>query len=241
MPPLAAILIYAITAAAQWQGHGSRARHAALDAALTAYPEIHARETEKLKNGDPSARFVLARVTNGLGNRNYGIIASFALALYQRAALYVHWPEQHCDGFADAEGVECAAATLESLFADPGIAWTSVRPFGNHGGRDGGSTRVHYEDYPQEAGRAEVLIDLRSDHDELTQRPVRGAFTISARRALFDLHIGCTPRTSRAGATSSCTATTFYCRLSCAMQGSLRQACFRQTTSRPRPRSSGGS
>ena len=95
MPPLAAILIYAVAAAAQWQGHGSRARHAALDAALTAYPEIHARETEKLKNGDPSARFVLARVTNGLGNRNYGIIASFALALYQRAALYVHWPEQH--------------------------------------------------------------------------------------------------------------------------------------------------
>ena len=123
MPPLAAILIYAVAAAAQWQGHGSRARHAALDAALTAYPEIHARETEKLKNGDPSARFVMARVTNGLGNRNYGIIASFALALYQRAALYVHWPEQHCDGFADAEGVECAAATLESLFADPGIAW----------------------------------------------------------------------------------------------------------------------
>ena len=181
MPPLAIILIYAVAAAAQWQGHGSRARHAALDAALTAYPEIHARETEKLKSGDPSARFVLARVTNGLGNRNYGIIASFALALYQRAALFVHWPEQHCDGFADAEGVECAAATLESLFADPGIAWTAVRPFGNHGGRDGGSTRVHYEDYPQEAGRAEVLIDLRSDHDELTQRPVREAFTISAR------------------------------------------------------------
>ena len=48
MPPLAAILIYAVAAAAQWQGHGSRARHAALDAALTAYPEIHARETEKL-------------------------------------------------------------------------------------------------------------------------------------------------------------------------------------------------
>ena len=41
-PPLAAILIYAVAAAAQWQGHGSRARHAALDAALTAYPEIHA-------------------------------------------------------------------------------------------------------------------------------------------------------------------------------------------------------
>ena len=46
MPPLAAILIYAVAAAAQWQGHGSRARHAALDAALTAYPEIHARETD---------------------------------------------------------------------------------------------------------------------------------------------------------------------------------------------------
>ena len=44
MPPLAAILIYAVAAAAQWQGHGSRARHAALDAALTAYPEIHARD-----------------------------------------------------------------------------------------------------------------------------------------------------------------------------------------------------
>ena len=53
MPPLAIILIYAVAAAAQWQGHGSRARHAALDAALTAYPEIHARETEKLKSGDP--------------------------------------------------------------------------------------------------------------------------------------------------------------------------------------------
>ena len=126
---LAVILICA--AEAQWQGHGTRARHPALDAALTAYPEIHARETEKLKNGDPTAKFVLARVTNGLGNRNYGIIAAFALALYKKAALYVHWPEQHCDGFADAEGVECAAATLESLFADPGIAWTSVRPFGN--------------------------------------------------------------------------------------------------------------
>ena len=92
MQPLAAILIYAVAAVAQWQGHGSRARHAALDAALTAYPEIHARETEKLKNGDPSAKFVLARVTNGLGNRNYGIIAAFALALYKKAALYVHWP-----------------------------------------------------------------------------------------------------------------------------------------------------
>ena len=100
---LAAILICA--AEAQWQGHGTRARHPALDAALTAYPEIHARETEKLKNGDPTARFVMARVTNGLGNRNYGIIASFALALYKKAALFVHWPEQHCDGFADAEGV----------------------------------------------------------------------------------------------------------------------------------------
>jgi hypothetical protein len=123
-PAVTALLAaQAIAAAAQWQGHGSRARHAALDAALTAYPEIHARETEKLKNGDPTARFVLARVTNGLGNRNYGIIAAFALALYKKAALYVHWPEQHCDGFADAEGVECAAATLESLFADPGIAW----------------------------------------------------------------------------------------------------------------------
>ena len=44
MPPLAAILIYAVAAAAQWQGHGSRARHAALDAALTAYPEIQAAE-----------------------------------------------------------------------------------------------------------------------------------------------------------------------------------------------------
>ena len=57
MPPLAAILIYAVAAAAQWQGHGSRARHAALDAALAAYPEIHARETEKLKSGDPTARY----------------------------------------------------------------------------------------------------------------------------------------------------------------------------------------
>ena len=53
---LAAILICA--AEAQWQGHGTRARHPALDAALTAYPEIHARETELLKNGDPSAKFV---------------------------------------------------------------------------------------------------------------------------------------------------------------------------------------
>ena len=73
MPPLAAILIYAITAAAQWQGHGSRAQHAALDAALTAYPKIHARETERLKNGDPSAKFVLARVTNGLGKECPGL------------------------------------------------------------------------------------------------------------------------------------------------------------------------
>ena len=121
MPPLAAILIYAVAAAAQWQGHGSRARHAALDAALTAYPEIHARETEKLKSGDPTARFVLSRVTNGLGNRNYGIIAAFALALYKKAALYVHWPEQHCDGFADAEGVECAAATLARSDAHPDV------------------------------------------------------------------------------------------------------------------------
>ena len=66
MPPLAAILIYAVAAAAQWQGHGSRARHAAIDAALTAYPEIHARETEKLKSGDPTARFVLRDVPDGV-------------------------------------------------------------------------------------------------------------------------------------------------------------------------------
>ena len=64
-PPLAAILIYAVAAAAQWQGHGSRARHAALDAALTAYPEIHARETEKLKNGDPGATTASRRTRDG--------------------------------------------------------------------------------------------------------------------------------------------------------------------------------
>ena len=40
MPPLAAILIYAVAAVAQWQGHGSRARHAALYAALTALPVL---------------------------------------------------------------------------------------------------------------------------------------------------------------------------------------------------------
>lgn len=164
------LLIYAVTATAQ--------AHAALDAALAAYPQIHARETEKLKNGDPTAKFVLARGMNGLGNRNYGLVASFALALYQKAALYVHWLEQGCDGFADAEGVACAAATLESLFANPGIAWTAVRPFGNHGGRNGGSTRVHYVDETSPSGNsrsgsglgasAEILIDSRSAADELT-------------------------------------------------------------------------
>ena len=74
------LLIYAVTATAQ--------AHAALDAALAAYPQIHARETEKLKNGDPTAKFVLARGMNGLGNRNYGLVASFALARSIRKRRY---------------------------------------------------------------------------------------------------------------------------------------------------------
>ena len=56
MPPLAAILIYAVAAEAQWQGHGSRAQHAALDAALTAYPEIHADDAAVLAHPKVSRR-----------------------------------------------------------------------------------------------------------------------------------------------------------------------------------------
>ena len=67
MQPLAAILIYAVAAAAQWQGHGSRARHAALDAALTAYPEIHARETESATRRPRPADFTGASMTSGRG------------------------------------------------------------------------------------------------------------------------------------------------------------------------------
>jgi len=72
-----------------------------LDAALENYPAIHARETARLKAGQP-AKFVLVVCYHGLGNRHHALVSAFALALARDAALYVDWPDQRCNKWAQA-------------------------------------------------------------------------------------------------------------------------------------------
>ena len=73
-----------------------------LDAALENYPAIHARETARIKAGDKSAKFVLVVCYHGLGNRHHALVSAFALALARDAALYVDWPDQRCNKWAQA-------------------------------------------------------------------------------------------------------------------------------------------
>ena len=62
-----------------------------LDAALENYPAIHARETARLKAGQP-AKFVLVVCYHGLGNRHHALVSAFALALARDAALFCPVP-----------------------------------------------------------------------------------------------------------------------------------------------------
>ena len=72
-----------------------------LEEALANYPAIHARETARLKAGQP-AKFVLVVCYHGLGNRHHALVSAFALALARDAALYVDWPDQRCNKWAQA-------------------------------------------------------------------------------------------------------------------------------------------
>ena len=79
----------------------TRATWPRLDEALANYPSIHARETARLKAGQP-AKFVLVVCYHGLGNRHHALVSAFALALARDAALYVDWPDQRCNKWAQA-------------------------------------------------------------------------------------------------------------------------------------------
>ena len=98
-----------------------------LDAALANYPSIHARETAKIKAGDKSAKFVLVVCYHGLGNRHHALVSAFALALARDAALYVDWPDQRCNKWAQAgDAAACEASGLEDLFQRPPFDWTAL-------------------------------------------------------------------------------------------------------------------
>ena len=49
------LLLFAATLVLTW----GRSEWPALDKALAEYPKLHARELDKLRRGDPSARFIL--------------------------------------------------------------------------------------------------------------------------------------------------------------------------------------
>jgi len=95
----------------------TRAAWPRLDEALANYPAIHARETARIKAGDKSAKFVLVVCYHGLGNRHHALVSAFALALSRNAALYVDWPDQRCNKWAQAgDAAACEASGLEDLF-----------------------------------------------------------------------------------------------------------------------------
>ena len=97
-----------------------------LEEALANYPAIHARETARLKAGQP-AKFVLVVCYHGLGNRHHALVSAFALALARDAALYVDWPDQRCNKWAQAgDAAACEASGLEDLFARPPFDWTAL-------------------------------------------------------------------------------------------------------------------
>ena len=81
---------------------------------------------DKLRRGDPSARFILQTAYHGLGNRQRGIISGFALALANRAAFFVDFPTTTCDREADNKKVACASAGLEDLYQNPGFNWQEL-------------------------------------------------------------------------------------------------------------------
>jgi len=98
-----------------------------LDEALANYPAIHARETARIKAGDKSAKFVLVVCYHGLGNRHHALVSALALALARDAALYVDWPDQRCNKWAQAgDAAACEASGLEDLFARPPFDWTAL-------------------------------------------------------------------------------------------------------------------
>ena len=89
----------------------TRATWPRLEEALKNYPSIHARETARLKAGDASAKFVLVVCYHGLGNRHHALVSAFALALARDAALYVDWPDQRCNKWAQAgDAAACEAS-----------------------------------------------------------------------------------------------------------------------------------
>ncbi len=90
-----------------------------LDEALANYPSIHARETAKIKNGDKTAKFVLVVCYHGLGNRHHALVSAFALALARDAALYVDWPDQRCNKWAQSG--DAAACEAYSQFGTPSM------------------------------------------------------------------------------------------------------------------------
>ena len=61
----------------------------------------YGRLLDKLRRGDPSARFILQTAYHGLGNRQRGMISGFALALANKAAFFVDFPTTTCDREAD--------------------------------------------------------------------------------------------------------------------------------------------
>mmetsp|Transcript_18889 Transcript_18889/g.58974 ORF Transcript_18889/g.58974 Transcript_18889/m.58974 type:complete len:439 (-) Transcript_18889:1214-2530(-) len=101
--------------------------HPPLDAALAEYPALHARELDKVRRGDETAKIVVVKVTNGLGNREHAAISSFALALHLRAALFVNWEDRGCDLQADGmpKGT-CAEASFDDLFQNPGFDFQAL-------------------------------------------------------------------------------------------------------------------
>ena len=105
----------------------TRAAWPRLDEALANYPAIHARETARIKAGDKSAKFVLVVCYHGLGNRHHALVSAFALALARDAALYVDWPDQRCNKWAQAgDAAACEASGLEDLFQRPPFDWTAL-------------------------------------------------------------------------------------------------------------------
>ena len=115
------LLIVALVAAT----HG-REGWAPLEKALAEYPKLHARELDKLRRNDPSARFILQTAYHGLGNRQRGMLSGFALALANRAAFFVDFPTTTCDREADNKKKGCASAGLEDLYQNPGFAWREL-------------------------------------------------------------------------------------------------------------------
>mmetsp|Transcript_30340 Transcript_30340/g.90942 ORF Transcript_30340/g.90942 Transcript_30340/m.90942 type:complete len:420 (+) Transcript_30340:545-1804(+) len=142
------------------KAHGAASSWPALDKALKEYPAVHAREVERIRRGDPDARFLLVNAYHGLGNREHAVLSSFALALHRKAALFVDWPEQRCNaGATPVEASSCAGANLEDLFEAPPIPWTLLA---NAGTRS--TPRVRVRDVPETDPKAFLTASWRLSH-----------------------------------------------------------------------------